>query len=84
MRKSVECSAVPPRPVLRSWDSWLKEIGRTHTTGWRWRKAGWIQPVIISGRLYLPDEAIATFVRRAAAEEFAKQHIVPVRQKGVA
>jgi hypothetical protein len=72
-------SAVQPRPALRSWDAWLKEIGRTHTTGWRWRKSGWIRPLNICGRLYLSDEAIAEFVRRATAGEFAKDHKTPTR-----
>jgi hypothetical protein len=84
MIHAVTSSAATPRPALRSWDSWLKEIGRTHTTGWRWRKAGWIQPINICGRLYVSDEAIAAFVRRASAGEFAQEHKVPVRTKEVA
>jgi len=76
--------ATTVRPALRSWDSWLKEIGRTHTTGWRWRKAGWIQPVNISGRLYVSDEAITSFIRRASSGGFSREHKVPVRQKDTA
>jgi hypothetical protein len=72
-------SAGSPRPALIAWDAWLKQIGRTHTTGWRWRKAGWIHPVNIAGRLYVSDAAIAEFVRRAEAGEFSKEHKVPVR-----
>ena len=81
---NVDCNekegATAPRPALRSWDSWLQEIGRTHTTGWRWRKCGWISPINISGRLYISAEEISKFTRRAAAGEFAKEHKVPARQ----
>jgi hypothetical protein len=74
-------TSFPPQPMLRSWDGWLQELGRTHTTGWRWRKCGWINPINISGRLYISADEISRFTRRAAAGEFAKEHKVPVRGK---
>jgi len=77
-------SPVTSRPPLRSWDSWLQEIGRTHTTGWRWRKCGWIKPVNIAGRLYISAEEIARFVTRASAGEFAQVHKCPSRAREVA
>ena len=80
--KGSETAAVAtPRPALRSLDSWMREIGRTPTTVWRWRKAGWIQPVNICGRLYLTDDAINAFVSRAQAGEFSQVHKVPARAK---
>jgi predicted site-specific integrase-resolvase len=69
------------RPTLRSWDDWLNEVGVSKTTGWRWRKAGWIQPVNICGRLYVSDEAIGTFVRRAEEGEFSQVHTVTSRKE---
>lgn len=67
------------RPGLRSLDSWLKEIGRTHTTAWRWRRDGWLKTVNIAGRVYVTDDAIAQFIRRAESGEFAQNHITPKR-----
>ena len=78
-----DSKAAVPRPALRSWDAWLKELGRTATTGWRWRKAGWITPVNIAGRLYVSDDSINEFVRRAEAGDFAQTHKVPLRTKEI-
>jgi hypothetical protein len=58
--------------TLVSFDSWLDEIGISRTTGWRWRKAGFIKTVCIAGRLYLLHEEIETFTRRALAGEFER------------
>lgn len=59
----------PPR--LTSLNKFLAQMGVTSTTGWRWRKKGILQPTNIYGRLYLTEEAIANFLRRATAGEFA-------------
>ncbi len=81
--KNVAPAGAPPaalaRPALRSWDDWLKEIGRVPSTGWRWRKAGWVRPVNVAGRLYISTDEIARFVARAEAGEFAKEHKTPSR-----
>jgi len=58
-------------PKLIGLHKWLTQIGVTNTTGWRWRKKGLIRTINIYGRLYLSDEAIAEFHRRANAGEFA-------------
>ena len=42
-------------------------------TAWRWRKRGWLKTVNIAGRPYLTDKALAEFLRRAEAGEFAKE-----------
>ena len=52
--------------------AWLKTLGRSDTTGWRWAKAGWIHPINISGRPYLSHEDILQFEARARKGEFAK------------
>jgi hypothetical protein len=57
---------------LSCYNGWLADIGISRTTGWRWRKAGLISTVSITGRLYLLQEQIEEFARRAAAGEFAE------------
>ncbi|MEI6391410.1 MAG: hypothetical protein WCT12_09915 [Verrucomicrobiota bacterium] len=56
---------------LVSFKRWLDELGVTATTGWRWRKRGVLHTTNIYGRLYISEEAIADFVQRAEAGEFA-------------
>lgn len=68
---------VSSTPGIRSLKSWLEQVGITPTTAWRHRKAGWIKTINICGRVYVTDEAIAEYVRRAQAGEFAKQHTLP-------
>jgi hypothetical protein len=65
---------------MKSYKMFLDEIGITETTGWRWRKRGMLSPVNIYGRLYMTDDAIAEFHRRAEAGEFAKKSFVPHRR----
>ena len=67
------------QPTLIALDDCLASVGRTHTTGWRWRKAGWLRTTNIAGRLYLTREAIAEFIRRAESGEFARTHKTPTR-----
>lgn len=54
-----------------SFSRWLKQIGASRTTGYRWRLAGIIHPVNIAGRLYLHQDELDQFTRRAKAGEFA-------------
>jgi hypothetical protein len=74
------------RPALRSLDSWIDAVGVTRSTVWRWRRDGKLETVNIAGRVYVTDEAIADFVKRAEAGEFAQHHVAPKRTaiKGVA
>ncbi len=60
-----------PGPIALS--AWLKQIGRSDTTGWRWAQNGWIHPLNISGRPYVTRQDIEQFERRAAAGEFARR-----------
>lgn len=57
---------------LISLNKFLENMGVTSTTGWRWRKKGMIPTVNIYGRLYVSEDTIAEFHRRATAGEFAK------------
>ena len=56
---------------LISLNKWLKQIGITSTTAWRWRKKGILRTINIYGRLYISEDAIADFLRRANGGEFA-------------
>lgn len=59
--------------ALVPFNSFLKQNGRSPSSGWRWRKNGWIKIINISGRLYVSREEIEKFQARAAAGEFARQ-----------
>ncbi len=51
---------------------WIRDIGISPSTFWRWRQRGWIsEPVNIAGRLYLTIEQIDEFERRAKDGEFS-------------
>jgi len=65
---------------LVAYDKWLSELSIAPATGWRWRKRGWIPTINIAGRVYVSRQAIAEFEHRAAAGEFAKQHVTPKRK----
>jgi hypothetical protein len=71
-------------PICRaviSLAKWMEQVGVTACTVWRWRKNGWLKTVNISGRVYLTQEAIDDFHRRAVAGEFAKAHKFPSRKE---
>ncbi len=63
---------------------WLEQVGVTQITAWRWRRKGWLKTVNIAGRVYLTQEAIEEFHRRAVAGEFAQEHKVPPSRQEVA
>lgn len=60
-------------------NAWLTQVGITPVTAWRWRRKGWLQTTNILGRVYLSNDAILEFQRRAQAGEFAKEHKAPKR-----
>ncbi len=67
------------RPIL-SLHKFCEQAGISDVTAWRWRKNGWLTTVNIAGRPYLTDKALADFMRRAEAGEFAKEPKVPSRR----
>jgi hypothetical protein len=71
--------SIPNASDLLAYDHWLAELPISPATGWRWRKRGWIPTINIAGRVYVSRAAIAEFERRAAAGEFAREHITPKR-----
>jgi hypothetical protein len=60
-------------PALIAYPKWIREIGVSSTTGWRWIKKGWIHPVNIAGRLYVTGDEIQKFHAKAGRGELAKQ-----------
>lgn len=62
---------------LVSYFGWLGTLGKTRTTGWRWRKSGLIQTVNIFGKLYVTRDEIARFEQRAMSGEFHKELVSP-------
>jgi hypothetical protein len=67
-------------PPIVAYEKFLAELGRTPTTGWRWRRNGWLRTTNISGRLYLTADAITDFTRRATDGEFSQKHPTPQRK----
>jgi hypothetical protein len=72
-------SPIEGRPIL-SLHKFCEHAGISNVTAWRWRKNGWLTAVNIAGRPYLTDKALADFMRRVEAGEFAKEPKVPKRR----
>ena len=66
-------------PAVVSLSRWLEQVGVTPCTAWRWRKKGWLKTINIAGRIYVTDEAMKQFTRRAEAGEFAQNPKTPTR-----
>ena len=66
---------------LVSYQKWLKDVGITDVTAWRWRKSGLLEePKNINGRLYLTAAQIARFNARLESGEFSRDHKTPRRE----
>ena len=70
----------PPSNLI-SVDRWLKDLGKTRVTGYRWRRDGLVSTINIYGRHYITRDEIARFEARAMAGEFTKAHAKPTREK---
>ncbi len=81
LKTSMSESAVqfdkPSAPSLQRYDAWLRSIPASSTTGWRWRRQGWVNVINICGRTYISAEEIARFLARAERGEFAQEHKTP-------
>ena len=58
-------------------NQWCRRVGISRMTAWRWAKAGRINPVRITNRLYLTAEDQAQFDTRMKAGEFASEVLIP-------
>lgn len=65
--------------ALRPFATWLREIGRSRTTGWRWRQREWVETINVGGGLYISQQAIDRFNSRAARGDFAKPSCKPAK-----
>jgi len=52
---------------------WLTRLGKSRSTGYRWRKQQMITTVNIEGKLFITKEQIDRFWDRAGKGEFAKK-----------
>lgn len=64
---------------MRSFSSWLREMGVTPVTGWRMRRKNWVRTINIAGRQYITEQEMQNFQRRAEAGEFSKKNPIPTR-----
>lgn len=71
----------PGERAIISVSKFAKEAGISGVTAWRWRRAGWLKTVNIAGRPYLTGDALAQFLQRAQAGEFAKEPVTPKTRK---
>jgi predicted site-specific integrase-resolvase len=62
---------------IYSWRKWLRQVGVSPVTGYRWRRRGWITPLNVAGKLYVTAAEVARFERRATAGEFAQSARCP-------
>ena len=69
------------KPDFIAFDQWLFSMGRSATTGWRWRKRGWLTALNISGRIYIHRDEIDRFTARVQRGEFAKITTVPGKKE---
>jgi hypothetical protein len=60
-------------PPIMAFAKFLNMIGRSRTTGWRWRQHGWINVITIAGRPYVRREDIENFLGRAERGEFTTE-----------
>ena len=51
----------------------IKAVGISHTTFWRWCKAGRFNPVNINGRKYLDQGEVARFWDEAKGGKYAEE-----------
>jgi hypothetical protein len=74
-------ASVSKQATLIALSKWVRSVGVTPVTAWRWRRAGWLPTVNICGRVYLTSTTVEEFARRAQAGEFAKVHKTPGSQQ---
>ena len=66
------------RPPI-SLSKFIKQMGITTITAWRWRRDGKLRTINICGRQYVRAEELAEFNRRAEAGEFERKPATPKR-----
>lgn len=64
------------------WRHFLKLVGVSVQTGWRWRKLGWITTIEIAGKPYVAQAEVERFNARMAAGEFSGMRAIGLVKKG--
>jgi hypothetical protein len=65
---------------LIPFDRWLRDLGKSRATGWRWRRDGVVTTHNVFGRHYVTLDEIGRFERAALSGEFARAIATPLRQ----
>lgn len=65
---------------LIPFDRWLRDLGKSRATGWRWRRDGVVTTCNVFGRHYVTLDEIGRFERAALSGEFARAIATPLRQ----
>lgn len=65
---------------LFPFDRWLRDIGKSRATGWRWRRNGVVTTCNVFGRHYVTRDEIARFERAALDGDLARKLAIPLRQ----
>jgi hypothetical protein len=82
----MECNdnSVRPRTCsLVPFGNFLEDVGKSPVTGWRWRRDGFITTINVAGKVYVTQDEIERFEKRAIAGEFSKPTRAPRREKEV-
>ena len=58
---------------LIRYDDWLKIVGASRSTGFRYRRKGWVTVLNRAGHLYVTRSEAERFSERLAAGEFASE-----------
>lgn len=72
-------TATTPESNLIPLKNWVRAMGISSPTAWRWRKAGMFTTINIRGKLYVTKEIIAEFETKAAAGAFHQDSVTPKR-----
>jgi len=71
-------------PAIQSLEKFLTAAGKSRSTGFRWRKLGFLKAVTINGRPYLTRAAVTEFLKRAEAGELAANGVTVATSVGPA
>lgn len=74
----MENIVIDKSPAIQTFAGFCRMVGWSAVTGWRARKAGWINTVNICGRPYVTAEEVARFKTRAESGEFARERVSPM------
>ena len=58
---------------VKSLSTYRRELGRSKTTLWRYRRNGWLKTINVLGKLFVTREAIAEFEAMLCSGELAKE-----------